>query len=970
MELLSSYIPIDRRRAIPDGQTIPDRLDGAVLFADICGFTPLTMFLQKMHGSRLGPEELTKYLNQIYETIIFDVHQHGGSVINFSGDGILCWFDDTLSNRMAALQAAACGSAMQASIQSFDDIDLNGNIINFELKVAIAAGSVRRFQVGDPQIQYIDILAGQTVDRTAWAEKLAQAGEVIVSNEVIAWLGERVTVREWRSDPTTPTADKQSFAVIEALSIPYFFRATLPNVVDDLGHEEASKKLTDSQIRPWLLCPVYERLEQGHNQFLAEIRQAVALFLEFSGINYDQDEEAYQKVDAYIRLIQNVLAVYGGHLIQVTIGDKGSYLYASFGALLAHDDDPGRAVAAALLLRSLSKSLDFISDVKIGISRGTVYGGAYGGKNRRTYGVLGDEVNVAVHLMTRARPGQIITTARIVKAASTHSFEFQALGRASLKGRTELLPIFAVRGKKKQKPYLNLDGVTLGHAMERSLIIERLQALTKGHQSQIIVTGEAGIGKTNLLNHLLTQAQHLNLPTFMGRADAIEQSPPYHAWRSIFQRIFDIDERFSEAQLRQCVLARLATKPLLLERTPLLNAVLPLNLPDNELTAQMTGQTRVDNTCDFLVQVLVACQPAQSGMVLALDDAQWLDSASWSLVLAITQTLHPFLLFVTLRAFDSSVPDNYDHLVNSANTYHFILDGLSEADTGKLLRNCLKTAHISAEIIEIIHKKAEGNPLFSRELAFALRDKGLIQVDRHTCQPAPHVNKLKDITIPDTVEEIVISRVDQLTAAQQLTLKVAAIIGPVFSYSTLYHTYPIEEDRSQLLSHLEAAEQLNLISREVTPLEPTYVFSHSIIQQIVYDLLLFSQKRCLHHTVAQWYEQYQPDKIDQYHPILAHHWRQAGNVQKTLEHLEKAGNYALQSGAFKEAVAFFEEIVELKQQADDKILKRDVPEVTARLVQARRGAELRQLEKQYINFEQALAIFDRSIPIGIGRGVL
>jgi class 3 adenylate cyclase len=166
-----------------------------------------------------------------------------------------------------------------------------------------------------------------------------------------------------------------------------------------------------------LLPPVYQRLQQDQGGFLVELRSSVAVFHKFSGIDYD-DEATGDKLEAYIRWVQTTLAPYEGFLIDITMGDKGSHLYIAFGAPIAHEDDVTRAVAAALALHHLPPVYHFITDLQTGISQGQMYAGAYGGSQRHTYGVLGNEVNIAVQLMQHAQPGHILVTERVAQAAS------------------------------------------------------------------------------------------------------------------------------------------------------------------------------------------------------------------------------------------------------------------------------------------------------------------------------------------------------------------------------------------------------------------------------------------------------------------------------------------------------------------------------------------------------------------------
>ena len=187
MESKSAYIPMDRFQSLVKGADLPNRTYGSALFADISGFTPLTEALLKAYGPRRGPEELTRQLNRIFDALVTEVHRYGGSVIALNGDAITCWLDGD-----DGLRATACGLAMQQAMGQFVALKIpSGGTVSLAMKAGVATGPVRRFLVGDPQIQYIDVLAGATLDRMATAEHQAHKGEVVVGPEVTPQLGEQ-----------------------------------------------------------------------------------------------------------------------------------------------------------------------------------------------------------------------------------------------------------------------------------------------------------------------------------------------------------------------------------------------------------------------------------------------------------------------------------------------------------------------------------------------------------------------------------------------------------------------------------------------------------------------------------------------------------------------------------------------------------------------------------------------------------
>ncbi len=200
MDNLIAYLPEDRGHALSRGVELPNRADGAALFADISGFTPLTETLTQNLGSRAGAEALTDQINVVYAALTATVARWHGSVISFAGDAITCWFDAV--DGSAVPRAAACALALHTAMVPFVAVALpDGHTASLKIKVAIASGSVRRFVVGDPAVQQFDILAGATLSRMAHGEHLAHPGEVLLDAATVAALGPSATLGERRFGP-------------------------------------------------------------------------------------------------------------------------------------------------------------------------------------------------------------------------------------------------------------------------------------------------------------------------------------------------------------------------------------------------------------------------------------------------------------------------------------------------------------------------------------------------------------------------------------------------------------------------------------------------------------------------------------------------------------------------------------------------------------------------------------------------
>ena len=897
--LLGAYLPMDRRQAMAAGYTLPERAVGTVLLADIAGFTPLTDALTTTLGPRRGAEEVTRLLNAVYETLIASVHRFGGSVIGFSGDGLLCWFAGDPGQR-----ALATGLEMQEALVSFTAMPVpEGRSVALSIKVGIASGKVRRLVVGDPGRQRLDLLAGATLDRMARAERVARRGEVVVGPELGFSLRDALRISDRR----------EGFAVTTGM-----VRAVDPVPWPALSPAALSVK----QLRPFLLDFVYKRLQAGLGEFLAELRPVEMLFLCFSGPDYDREEEAGVQLDTYVRWVQDVLARYDGVLLQVTTGDKGSYLHAAFGVPQAHENDAERAVAAAMELRQPAHDWG-IKRVQIGVSQGRVYVGAYGSRARRTYDLLGDEVNVAARLMETAPSGEIRCSGRIYSAGPGQWY-WEALPPTKFKGKTETLPVYRPVKRRAFSVAHKQIGLVGRHA-ELAALTRLLDRVQTNERRVLLLEGEAGIGKSRLTAELARLIREREWRWLQGAGLSIEQGTPYRAWRDVLINLLGLKGPMEPAETRQRIGEQVgAVNPALIERAPLLNDILRLDLPETDLTRSFDSALRHQSLVALVIDLLRSAA-SNRPMVLVLEDAQWLDSLSWELVLTVARALASptvagkatrSLLVLVMRPSGKALAAEYAILGRLPGTEILHLGTLPENDIAALtaMRLGLDPAGLPPEIDRLVRERAGGNPFFAEELAYALRDSGALVVDGDGCTLTGDLATLKE-SVPDTVEGLVLGRIDRLPPGEQLTVKAAAVIGRRFFYRTLYDVHPQGIAEDMLQDHLASLGQWDLMRMEVPEPECTYLFKHIITQQVAYGTLLFAQRRPLHRAVAAWYEQTYAD-TSPFYPLLAHHYRHAEDFAQERRYARLAGEQAAAQFANVEAVRYFSRALELTPEDD------------------------------------------------------
>ncbi len=949
----SIYIPEDRRRAIARGETLPDHTWGAALFADVSGFTPLTEALTRLYGPKRGAEELTHQLNRVYDALIAEVERYGGSVIGFAGDAITCWFAETPEAlKIASLRAARCAFAMQAAMEAFESVALpGGETVSLAVKTALATGTARRFLVGDPDIQLMDALAGETLARMAAAEHYAERGEVIADIHTAMLLGRKVRIQEWRP-PLTEDTDEECFALIEDVLLE----------LGDVGPFDTSPppSLPSEVVKPWLLPTVYASLQAGAGEPLEMRHGVVALFLGFRGIDYDHDEQAGEKLDRYIRWVQGVLRRYDGTLLQLIIGDKGNYLYGAFGAPITHEDDPQRAISAALELLEPPADLEFIGPVQIGIGQGTMRTGAYGSATRCTYGVIGDSVNLAARLMQNAPPGQALVSSHVQEAAA-QDFRWEQLPPITVKGKSKPVPVARPLRKVQRARATIRNGPLVGREMELAELRATLHPLFAGHFGGVVyVYGEAGVGKTRLIYELRSRLmQEGSFSWFVCPADPILRqslNPFKYFLRQYFGQNIDNTEETNKVNFREMLQALLTSlqssgKPEALtlaaelQRTQsVLGALVDLHWPDS-LYEQLEPELRFKNTL-IAFKTLIQAESLRQPVVLHVEDANWLDDDSHELLGALTLnvTHYPFVVLLSGRYRDDGSPFR---IPTPPGVPEHTLDLSTLAPEGvRLMVQQMLKAEIAPELAQFVAQKTEGNPLFVEQLTLDLRERELVQQ-----RDGVWTIVSREIeTVPATINAVLIARLDRLAAQVKAVVQTAAVLGREFEVQILSRML---RDDAELSSKLQRAEE-EMIWQALS--EMRYIFRHTMMRDAAYDMQLQARLRDLHALAAETMEQVYAAELAPHYADLAYHYGKAENVQQEFHYARLAGEYAASRYANQEAIEHYQQALRSLARLDPDITMPQRQEVYAALAELEITVGKYDLAREHLEAALALAV--------------
>jgi len=891
---LKSYLPDILQKKIaadptPVNRSFRDSFQAAVLFVDITGFTRLTEQFA-VHGPS-GAEDISAVLNDFYGQWIDIIKYHGGDIIKFAGDGLLIiWNDEDL--QVSVSRAAQTALEARKKLENYRVRERT-----LSTRIAIGAGQLSLMGLGGVFNRWESVVTGAALTQVGRAQAMLQPGQIILSQQ--AW--------------------KSIEHKAEVISAPEG-HMLLNSLHSESMHEPVPEiELSEDAVpalRSYIPGSIMKRIDAGQSDWLAELRRVTTLFIAIPEMSRNDDVLFAQNIS---QILQSLVYRYEGSVNKISVDEKGVSLLAGFGLPpFSHEDDPLRGILAAQDIVSALSEIKI--ECHIGITTGRLFCGVIGNEKRREYTITGDSVNVAARLMqavaskksTReGNPIQIFCDSETYEG-TRNRVDFITLEPIAIRGKAQPVPVFVPQARHVKDMGRTALSDMIGREHERFTIAESLRALITNESRQVVIEGEAGLGKSRLIEELFRQADLMNVHILLGLGESIEHNTPYHVWKDISQKLFNLGQQESVEEQKQAFQKMLEEDEKLNERAPLLNAVLPFNLADNESTRNIIGDARATAMHQLIIERLQETA-AKNPVCLVIEDVHWLDSGSWTLLNLAVQRVDPLLVVISARPMGENAPIEFPQMKNMASARYLLLAPLGGRDTETLLRQRLNVQTLPEKLISFISAKAEGHPFYSEELVYALRDGGYIEVKDSECVLTPSAANLNDLNLPGSLEGVITSRIDRMPPPHQLTLKVASVIGRVFGLPELGAIYPIKSDISYLPDYLANLERQELTILDSPDPDISYLFKHIITQEVAYNLLLFSQRRSLHRAIAEWFESAHKNNIVTYYPVLAHHWKQADAPAKAMEYLEKSGEMAFRNGAYRESIQFFSQALELSK---------------------------------------------------------
>ncbi len=934
---LGRYVPrrvLDAIAAERPPRTQPgeERVDGVAMVVDIVGFSSLSEEFAR--SGPPGAERLSAILDRYFGRMTGIAIAHRGDVVDFVGDAMLVtWqIEGTLAN--TASLAAQCGLALQAALPEI--AALSG--VALGQRIAIDAGPISYFELGGVEGKWHCLAAGTPLREAALSCHHAAPGEVIAAPR--AWDAVR-TRCEGREMPSGRARLVRVLAPLPLAEPP----------ADEGGS-------LDGALECYLPQPLLERLRAGGSRWFGEFRDVTTLFLGLPEIDFTQPRAA-ESLQLATACVQHAHRRYGGSLTRPSIDDKGVVLLSAFGLpLTAREDDAQRAVHAALAI--LDELRERAIPSAIGMTTGRVFYGDTGGERRRHVGMVGVTVNTAARLMMAAGPGILCDEA--TRRAAERAFEFEEQPPLVVKGRDEPLSPWRPRAKRTRARQ-RFAGALIGRDAERRMLGERLEALAgRSGGGLIFLRGEAGIGKSRLIAHAVAEAKARGIRVLACAGTAVESASAYFPWRQVLGQLLSGDEPLDPARGRRRLEGMLAGRARLQAWAPLLNDLLPLGLEENSLTREITGAARA-SSLQALFRALLTESARGAPVLLVADDLHWFDGASAAALGAATRDLRGVLVLAGTRPLDSSAPAQVADLLQDAWAAVVGIDALSGVEAGRLLCDKLAVAHAQPELADFVFARTSGNPFYVEELVLALRTAGLIDVGAAAVALAPGVEPQALEALPGSLRGVIVSRVDALGAVEQLSLKVAAVIGREFSLAMLRDLHP-RAGEADLQSVIGTLLREDIVRPAPPGARGEYAFKHAILQDVVYDQLPFALRRELHGGAAAWIERGEAANLEPYYSELALHWERAEQGGKAIEYREKAAHLALTRHANRETLGHVRKAIELAERHGMSVDATRAARWEALLGEARH--ELFEYGPAAGHFRRALALAGRPVPGGRG----
>ena len=687
----------------------------------------------------------------------------------------------------------------------------------------------------------------------------------------------------------------------------------------DVPAETSSKNLSFNEkltkIQKYLPKGLTEKILAQRDRIEGERKQVTVMFCDMENFTALSEklgaEEAYAMMDRVYEILIHKVHDYEGTVNQMT----GDGILALFGAPIALEDAPQRAIRSGYAIHremsrftnKIRKSIGAISPIRlrIGIHTGSVVVGTLGNDLRVEFKAVGDTVNLASRVEGLAEPGTTLITEDTLKLTEG-IFEFEALGEKYVKGKQKPVKVYRVIAPSTRRTRFDVSAERsltplVGRRRELELLLDGFERARDGHGQAFSIIADAGVGKSRLLYEFRKAVANEDVTFLEGKCLSYNRGAAYQAVIDVLQSNFYISERDKDAEIRQKVSKVLkvlgadegSTFPYLLEL---------LSVKDSGIDQiPMSPEMKKDRILEALRRIVLKGSQIRP-LILAIENLHWIDKSSeecFKDLLNHISGARVFLIF-TYRP-------EYVHTWGGRSYLSQVnLNRLSNRESLVMMAHLLSANDIDTELQQLILEKTEGVPFFIEEFVKSLKDLKIIDKENNCYYLTRDVG---DISIPSTIQDVVMARVDSLPEDAKRMLQLGSVIGREFSYKLIKQLYGLSEQK--LLSSMSILKESELLyERGIYP-QSTYVFKHALTQDSVYQSLLKSACQKCHVRIAQILEKHFPERTSVNPEVLGRHFTEAGKIEQAIPYWQKAGEIAIRRSAYIEAIGHLKNGLEL-----------------------------------------------------------
>jgi len=663
--------------------------------------------------------------------------------------------------------------------------------------------------------------------------------------------------------------------------------------------------------------------------------------------------------EAWVEIMNRVFQILGSEIYRFG-GEvdqfRGDGLVAFFGATSAHEDDPERAVLAALAMQEAIRSyaaelaerqgIDLL--LRVGVNTGEVIAARVGDSRQHSEDTaMGEAVAIAARMEAAAEPGTVLVSENTYRLVESQ-FEWQPLGEIRVKGVTQPAAVYrplapcVEAGHPDRLQAYGLSIPLIGREAEFQTLKSHVEGLYLGRGGIVMVTGEKGLGKSFLVaevrRHFALQdalsagaddgdtPPRASLTWLRGRCHSYDQSRPYSVWLDLLQGWLGVREGEPREETRDRFRrqAEALWDGRCAENYPYLATLLSLPLEETLANrVRLLNAESLRQQCFFAFRSWVEAMVKRGPLVLAFGDVQWADTTSLDLLqyclpLCDQEALLWLIVFRPDRAspvwhFRHHVETEFPHRATTLK-----LPSLTEAQSCEFIDRLIGHETLPPETQTLVLDKAEGNPHYIAELVYSLIEQGALVQDAQTGKWRA-TRAVTSLDLPDSLQNLLLARIDRLSPEERHTLQMAAVIGSVFWSNVLQS---LVEDTVALQRHLTALQRAGLIQERgrVPDLGMEYAFRSNLLRDAAYEGLLRVQRLAYHLRAAEYLESlFGLESLTPYYGLLAYHYHQAGRPRKELFYTLQAAEQAKGVYANTEALEHYARALELLDEVEAQV---------------------------------------------------